>query len=308
MLPRLKPDPTPAIHPVPEHRADGALKGVYEDTKAVLGVPWMGVVAMAFAHYPTFYRTLWSGIRDVMGEGEVAGLCRDLRRLAQDRVGELGPRPIAGELAAMGYGPREIDEIRSVVEIFSAGNQPYLLMASLARRLLEAGDPSEPAAPAATAGPADAGVPNPAPAPPETGVRAVAARLVLMEPHHADAPTRAVYEDLKSVLGLPFVNTDYRALARWPSYFALAWSRLGPVAGTARHEAIATALHEHCLARVDAAPLAGRIRSVDLVKAAEADAPAGEVVSVVRLFQWLLPGLVTNVAFLRAELGPGRGL
>ncbi len=43
---------------------------------------------------------------------------------------------------------------------------------------------------------------------------------LLMEPHHLDEPTRAVYEDIKNILQLPFVNTDYRAFARWPSYFA----------------------------------------------------------------------------------------
>jgi len=36
--------------------------------------------------------------------------------------------------------------------------------------------------------------------------------------------------------------------------------------------------------------------------AAVADAPLPEVLGVARLFQWLLPGLVTNIAFLRAQL------
>ena len=42
----------------------------------------------------------------------------------------------------------------------------------------------------------------------------------------ANPEVRAVYDDIMATLGLPFVNTDYRALARWPSYFALAWSDL----------------------------------------------------------------------------------
>lgn len=36
--------------------------------------------------------------------------------------------------------------------------------------------------------------------------------------------------------------------------------------------------------------------------AAQRDALLSDVTRVVRLFQWLLPGLVTNVAFLRAQL------
>ncbi|MEY8841175.1 hypothetical protein AB9K41_19275, partial [Cribrihabitans sp. XS_ASV171] len=61
-LPRLKPAPLPAIHPVPEYEAAGALADVYARTKHGLGVPWMGVVAMAFAHYPKFYDCLWTAL------------------------------------------------------------------------------------------------------------------------------------------------------------------------------------------------------------------------------------------------------
>ena len=43
--------------------------------------------------------------------------------------------------------------------------------------------------------------------------------LTLMEVHHGDAPTATVYADIRATLDLPVVNTDYRALARWPSYF-----------------------------------------------------------------------------------------
>ena len=57
-LPRLKPEPVPAIHPVPEYAVEGRRKDWYEDMKARLQVPWMGVVTMAFAHYPRFFETL----------------------------------------------------------------------------------------------------------------------------------------------------------------------------------------------------------------------------------------------------------
>jgi len=51
-LPRIKPAPIPPIRPVPEYLADGALQAVYDDTKAILQVPWMGVVTMAFVWTP----------------------------------------------------------------------------------------------------------------------------------------------------------------------------------------------------------------------------------------------------------------
>lgn len=33
-----------------------------------------------------------------------------------------------------------------------------------------------------------------------------------------------VYQDIKQTLGVPIVNSDYQALARWPGFFLAAWS------------------------------------------------------------------------------------
>jgi hypothetical protein len=163
-----------------------------------------------------------------------------------------------------------------------------VIIATLARFLLEGNDM------------ADGGS-----APPFAGRHApdVTVPFVLMEAHHADAPTRAVYEDIKRVLGLPFVNTDYRAFARWPSYWAAAWSDLRQVAGTAAHEEICSALHDRCLKQVSTRlPNPGALSADTLRAAAAKDALLDEVIHMARLFQWLLPGLITNVAYLRAQL------
>ena len=60
---RLRPDPIPVIHPMPEYLATGERAEWYKDTKLVLQVPWMGVVTMAYAHYPTFFSELWRGLK-----------------------------------------------------------------------------------------------------------------------------------------------------------------------------------------------------------------------------------------------------
>ncbi len=90
-LPRLKPDPIPAIHPVPEYAASGPLAAVYDRTKRGLGVPWMGVVAMAFAHYPQFYDRLWSAMEPVVASEAFVSACRDLRFAAESEASTLQP-------------------------------------------------------------------------------------------------------------------------------------------------------------------------------------------------------------------------
>lgn len=290
-LPRLRPDPIPAIHPLPEYLAEGRRKAWYEDMKQVLGVPWMGVVTMAYAHYPNFFQTLWEGVRDLCASKPFVEGCLGNREFVESEVAKLGATSIVDRLVEIGYAPREIDDIGRMIEVFSHGNQPYVVLATLTRYLLEAGD---------MGGATDSNA-----APRYTGACAPDADVpfVLMEAHHADAPTREVYEDIKRVLELPFVNTDYRALARWPSYWAVAWGDLRRVAGTPAHEAVCLAVHDRCVELAALTlPNPGGLCAAMLREAAEKDAPFEEVRDVCRLFQWLLPGLVTNVAYLRAQL------
>ena len=287
-LDRQRPEAIPAIHPTPEYLASGQRAVWYDDMKQVLQVPWMGVVTMAFSHYPTFFGELWRGLKPLCESRAFVEASGELRSLAEAETAKLGPKSLIAGLTDLGYAPREIDQIRQMNTVFSHGNQPYVLIATIARHLLEIGD--------MTGG-------EEAPAFAARHAPEVEVPLVLMEAHHADAPTRAVYEGIKSVLNLPFVNTDYRAFARWPSYFALAWSDLREKAGSPDHEAICRAVHDRAAAlAADDLPNPGALSAAALRQAAEADACLDEVRQVVRLFQWLLPGLIVNVAYLRHQL------
>jgi hypothetical protein len=287
-LVRLKPDPTPTPRPVPEYLANPELKLRYDDMKAVLGVPWMGVVAMAFAHYRSFYDAFWEMSRPWCSSNSFLSACQSLRAGVEKRVGELAPPPLRERLVALGYAPREIEAIREAIDVFSVGNYPYVLLATLARLLLERQVPQSPSPARSSSA--------------EDRQRKTAAPLVLMEMHHADAPTQAVYADIKATLGLPVVNTDYRALARWPSYFSRAWADLKPNIGTDSYETFASDVHGWAVEAAAASPAASLANSAALRQAATRDASVDEVLAVVRLFQWLLPGLVINVAFFRQQL------
>ena len=167
---------------------------------------------LAYAHYPTFYETLWRGARDLCASRPFVEACLENRAFVEAQVQTLDPPPIIERLGAIGYAPREIESIRQMVEVFSHGNQPYVLLSTITRYLLEAGDMGGTTAPAPVCSDRHA---------PQFDVP-----FLLMEAHHADQPTRDVYADVKRVLNLPFVNTDYRALARWPSYWAMSIPKL----------------------------------------------------------------------------------
>lgn len=284
-LNRLKPVPIPTIHPVPEYAADAGLTQVYERTKRGLGVPWMGVVAMAFAHYRNFYDCLWQAVEPVVATQAFADACKELRIVAEQEAASLGPAAICPMLITLGYDDREIEEIKHCNEVFSSGNMPYVLMATLARLLLEGhawdGDGSTEAhdAPGMTA-----------------------MKPVLIEPHHADPDIAALYADVRQTLGLPFVNTDYRAFARWPSYFEPAWTDLRSIVLSEEYEHAVRRVHDAAVSLAGGLPNISKIAPLQLMGCAERDGQLSEVLSVVRLFQWLLPGLAVNVAVLRHQL------
>jgi hypothetical protein len=79
-LSRLKPNPIPKIAPVPEYLAEPDLKKLYEDTKAVLKVPWMALFFRSVARYPRFYATLWGGFRELSASAEFLAACHELRQ------------------------------------------------------------------------------------------------------------------------------------------------------------------------------------------------------------------------------------
>lgn len=285
---RLKPEITPAIHPLPEYMATGQIAEWYADTKEVLQVPWMGVVTMAFAYYPKFFGELWQGINPICKSSSFVNACSELRGIAEARTSELQPSVLTPKLTEIGYAPKEIEAIRQMNEIFSHGNQAYAIIATIARYLLESGE---------MAGSREADVYTQRHAPDYQ------VPFILMEAHHVDQPTRDLYEQIKKALELPFVNTDYRAFARWPSYFSLAWNDLQEKVITDKYEAICTELHDRMTAVVRAElPNPTMLNAEKLQQAAAADASVEEVLEVCRLFQWLLPGLITNVAYFRHQL------
>lgn len=285
---RLRPEPIPAIHPLPDYLATGRRAEWYKDTMRVLQVPWMGVVTMAYSHYPNFFGELWRGLKPLCESRAFVEAFLELREFVEAQTAQLNPKPLVQELSDMGYAPREIDSIREMNTVFSHGNQPYVVLAAIARHLLEVGD---------MAGETEAELWQGRHAPD------LQVPFLLMEAHHVDVPTREVYDDIKERLNLPFVNTDYRAFARWPSYFALAWSDLRESVGTAEHEAVSQACHDRVATlAATGLPNPGKLSSQALRQAAEADASLDEVIQMCRLFQWLLPGLITNVAYLRHQL------
>ncbi len=288
MIPeRKRPDPLPAIHPVWEFQAGGALRETYENYKRAFQVPWVGVVSLAYAHYSAFFETWWRGLEAVVPSAAYVEAALDLRAQVEARVASLDPPPIVERLESLGYTDRELGEICDIFELISHGNFIQGPAVFAARLLLEGGGLSGPSGDLAPSGAHAPEVETP---------------FVLMEPHHVAAETRALYQDIMARLDLPFVNTDYRAFARWPSYFEMAWGDIRDIVGGPAHEALAAEAHDAIFGAAAALPNPADLRGEALQRAAADDASLEEVTEMTRLFTYLIPGLVVNVAFFRHQL------
>ena len=268
-----------------------ALAAEYERYKLAFQVPWVGVVTMAYARHDAFFRCWWDGMRDVVESKAYVIGALALRQRIEAAVAKLRPPPIVPRLLKLGYSPREIDDIGNILEFLSHGNVIQTPAVFAARLLMEGGELSGRSAPMERF----------------DGRHAVVCRtpFVLMEPHHADASLAALYADVRDRLDLPIVNTDYRAMARWPSYFALAWGDLRPHLGTRSHEALAADLHDAIFTFTAQLPNPGGLSADGLRAAARADGDEALVRDITRLFTHLIPGLFVNVAFFREQLRLG---
>lgn len=294
VLQRIKPQPIPPVYPVWEYLAEGDLHRTYEDYKQVFQVPWVGVVSMAYAHYPHFFKAWYTGLREVVESAAYVECARSLRLHIETAVKELDPQPIRQRLRDKGYSSRELSQIGEAIEFFSHGNFAQIPAVFAARALLEG---------------VETGAGN-TPAEKFEGRHGldVQTPFILMEPHHVAAETTALYQDIMETLQLPFVNTDYRALARWPTYLELCWNDLRDHIETPEYSRITQNLHDRICHEVKHLPNPDNLTSSHILAAARQDGDINEILQMTRLFTYLLPGLTTNVAYFRAQFkNPARG-
>ena len=285
---RIKPNPIPAVYPVWEFEAKGSLLATDEEYKRAMQVPWVGVVTMAYAHYQAFFDTWWKALEPVCSTQIYIDTALALRDDLERRISKLSPPPIINRLSELGYSEREIKDIQNMIDVITHGNFIQIPAVFAARILLEGGE---------LLGGREIG------APAKARKLQVETPLVLMEPHHGLGDLKTLYDDVKTTLDLPFVNTDYRCFARWPSYFDLAWADLREHIATPHYEAFVLSVHEAIFEATSNLPNPEDITSKMVKVAVEKEASVEEVLNTTRLFTWLIPGLVTNVAFFRAQLG-----
>jgi hypothetical protein len=277
----------PRLQLVPEDSAPPDVAAVYEETKNLLGIPWTAAIFQGYAMYPQLLRLAWAELKANVVTLEFRADARQLREQAAAAMRDLY-RPGYDRSQVEGWGG-DPHAIRTVCETFNFGNPKLLICARAVSRSLEG---------LRRPGPSDDTDLRPDKPPPgEERIRH--RRIELVDPAHPPPLVAPIFRDIQQTLGLPLINSDYRALARWPEYFHHAWEDLKVAILSSPYQQARDALAEAGDAAADRLEEPVTI-SPDILR--REGVPASELdnlVRVARLFADLLPGLILNVEGFR---------
>lgn len=272
------------VQPVKKSEAPPEIKKLLEDIQETLGVPWPPANWRGYAAYPQVMQLFWERLRPAVAADS---FLRDALELTELAYGEVAKwyRP--------SYHLELLDEDRHRIQweldAFEYGN-PQLLVQQTALDWALAGR---------TAGC------ETSPAPRRHASFYRQPEIQMIDEQEASQEVKELYEDMKRALGLPFVNSDYQALAKWPAFLKPAWEDIRP--WRLREEYLSVQQELVRLAERAAGRMCPPIQlEVNEIKEAAGSPAAFEnLQQTVKVFSGLLPALIINDALFRVGAAGG---
>ncbi|MCL5957944.1 MAG: halocarboxylic acid dehydrogenase DehI family protein [Chloroflexi bacterium] len=268
--------------------APAEVREIYQDVQNVLGVPWVPALFQGYAIYPPFLELIWRRMRTLAQTDQFLEDALDIAEEACQRMSQIyKPGYHGGSVFEGGpeHGVRE--QICHTLRAFEYGNpQLFILQAALTRAL--EGEVIE-----------GRRIPSTAQRRGESPFRWLCVHLV--GETEAQPKTRRIYADIRQTLGVPLVNSDYRALARWPDYLAVAWNDLKPLISSEAYRREQNELAEKAILALDRFAHPFWLSAEDYCSLGLSETDVTNIRDVAGVFWGLLPGLILNVAgFLQA--------
>jgi hypothetical protein len=82
----------------------------------------------------------------------------------------------------------------------------------------------------------------------------------------------------------------------------MTWKSFLPTLLSTKYEEKVLEIHNFIIKESLLLPNPKNVKSIQIINAAKKDKKIYEIKKVVQLFQWLLPGLITNVAFMKEQI------
>jgi hypothetical protein len=264
---------------VREREAEGRTREVFDEVRRALGIPFTPVVYQALAAYPEFLDLHWRTFAPLLASEQFFQLGSRLRGEAYTRMHNYFQiEDLCEPLTEMSFSEGAKHQLGDVIDLFNYVNPLLLVIISAQLSAFE----------------------QPVGESKNEGERAehphFVERPLLIEEETAPVPVKRIYQEIKRVLNLPVVNTDYRAFARWPDFLSEYWKALRPIVQAPSYREQQRALCESSEAMVKELD---ELIDFSPDKMEQSSLPAKEIEAVVRItemFQSILSGLVLNVA------------
>ncbi len=264
----------------------------FRDIKNALRVPIVTLLFQAWAAVPRFLDLTWRRLRPSVLTVEFAALASKVGEESRTQTTGWPVADHAAQLRGRAVSEAEIARMREVIELFAEVNPKLAILAC--------------AVEAALAGKPVGGVGTSGPHREEERERPRefrGVRFSLVEEREAPPRVRAIYEDMRATMHLPFIETEYKAMASYPDWLEVWWRDCKPKVTDANYELLARSIGVAALGASKALPH-GLFLSQDLLQTHGIDeAKRAELRRVTGTFARLLPSLIINVELARRGLG-----
>ena len=273
---------------VREPEAEGKTREIYEDIKQSLGVPHVNAIFQAYAVYPRFLERHWAVMKPVLETREFFVISDRLGAEAYTRAHNYFVIPdLCSTMKELSVSEGARQELSRTTELFHYNNPPLLVIAAAQMQAFETrvGRGSEGQRPADHA--------------------VFTEKPTIVEEEQATPAVRKVYDDIRRTLGLPFVNTDYRAFARYPDFLCSYWNVLKPIVESPVYTESQQGMRESAWQVTRELPGSIELTASELIDDGMSDDDVSAVVRITDLFLRAISGLVLNVAVAKIGLEGG---
>ncbi|HXW51552.1 MAG TPA: halocarboxylic acid dehydrogenase DehI family protein [Candidatus Acidoferrales bacterium] len=271
---------------------DERAREAFRDIKNSLRVPIVNLIFQAWAAVPRFLDVTWRRLRPNVLTIEFANLAARIGEQVRTQTASWAVGDHAASLRGRAVSEAEIARMREVIELFAEVNPKLAILAS--------------AVEAALAGESVGGVGSSGPHREEERERPRefrGVRFSLVEEREAPPRVRAIYEDMRVSLRLPFIETEYKAMASYPDWLEVWWRDCKPRVAEPGYELLTRGIGAAALNASRSLPH-GLFLSEDLLSSHGIDDQRrADLRRVTGTFVRSLPGLIINVELARRGLG-----
>ncbi|MHB0867921.1 MAG: halocarboxylic acid dehydrogenase DehI family protein [Chloroflexota bacterium] len=275
------------VEPIRKEEAPPEVRSILDDIQDTMGIPWSPANWRSYARYPRVLQLFWERLKPAVA---TAGFLQEAIAVA-----ELAYRDVSGwylPSSRIDLADQDRQAVQWELDALEFGNPQLLIQQAALTRVIRG-------LYAGREGPSR-GRSRPSP------YRNPEIRMIPEEA--APEPIRQLYQDIKQTLGIPLVNSDYQALAKWPAFLVPAWDDLKRWRPRGEYRRL-----EHRLAE-KAEMAAGRLTPpvgvdpAELQAAFDSQEERESVQELVQMFTHLLPGLIVNDALFRIAATAGQPL